>query len=40
MKLSRSESTPDVEGRVVETGDTSCKCTREARNINCSEHGG
>ena len=40
MKLGRSESAEDVEARVVETGDTSCKCTREARNMNCSEHGG
>ena len=40
MKLGRSESTEDVEGRVVETEGKTCKCTREARNINCSEHGG
>jgi len=40
MKLGRSESTEDVEGRIVETGNTSCKCTREARNISCKEHGG
>jgi len=40
MKLGRSESAEDVEGRIVETGDGKCKCTREARNISCIEHGG
>ena len=40
MKLGRSESTEDVEGRIVETGDSECICTKEARNISCIEHGG
>ena len=40
MKLGRSESAEDVEGRVVETGKDSCICTREARNISCVKHGG
>ena len=40
MKLGRSETSEDVEARVVETGEDTCICTREARNINCSEHGG
>ena len=40
MKLGRSESAEDVEARVVETGEESCKCTREARNISCIKHGG
>ena len=39
MKLGRSESAEDVEGRIVETGDGECKCTKEARNISCKEHG-
>ena len=40
MKLGRSETSEDVEARVVETGEDTCICTREARNINCSKHGG
>ena len=40
MKLGRSEASEDIEARVVETGNKSCNCTREARNITCKEHGG